>query len=83
MQNITAAQSAADAGAAITKPASSHPPRTLNHALGRAALAGAEVIGSHDPLGNALGRYSVAMEKSEIIYLSNIFFSWRRTSCSR
>ena len=63
IQNLASAQSASDAQAAVTKPPAHVVHKTLNHALGRASLSGAELLGTADPLGNALGRYADAMEK--------------------
>lgn len=60
--NLSAASSAAEAQAAITK-STKHPPKTLSHALARAALAGSELLGTQDHFGNALAKYAVAEEK--------------------
>jgi len=61
--NISSAASAAEAQAALTKPVTKAPPKTLNHALARASLAGSELLGSQDHFGNALAKYSAAEEK--------------------
>src|SRR5579862_7156369 len=63
VQGLSAASSAAEAQAALTKPASKHPPKTLNHALARASLAGSELLGSQDHFGIALSKYSAAEER--------------------
>jgi len=61
--NISSASSAAEAQAALTKPSTKPPPKTLNHALARASLAGSELLGTQDHFGAALGKYSQALEK--------------------
>lgn len=45
------------------KPKSPHPPKTLPHAISRAAKTGADELGADDRLGNALNTYGVALEK--------------------
>ena len=40
-----------------------HQPKTLPHAISRAAKAGAVELGAGDKLGTALGVYGSAMEK--------------------
>ena len=61
--NLSNASSAAEAQAALTRPASKQPPKTLSHALARGALAGSELLGSQDHFGIALAKYSAAQEK--------------------
>jgi hypothetical protein len=61
--NISSAASAAEAQAALTKPVTKAAPKTLNHALARASLAGSELLGSQDHFGTALAKYSAAEEK--------------------
>lgn len=68
---LSSASSAAEAQAAITGPSSTKPaPKTFNHAIARASLAGSQTLtqsdaqGSHtDPLPSALEKYAVAQEK--------------------
>jgi hypothetical protein len=61
--NLSSASSAAEAQAALTKPVTKHPPKTLSHALARASLAGSELLGTQDHFGAALAKYSAAEEK--------------------
>ncbi|ANB15503.1 Gvp36p [Sugiyamaella lignohabitans] len=63
---LSHAQSAQEAQNILTSPGSQKEPKTLNHALGRAALAGSESLSSSSdsqPLANALQKYAVAEEK--------------------
>jgi hypothetical protein len=60
--DLAAAQSTAEAQSAITKPAPKGAPKTLSHALGRAAMSGAEGLRG-DPLGDALQRVALASEQ--------------------
>ena len=62
VSGLSSASSAAEAQAALTKGVK-HPPKTLSHALARAALAGSELLGTQDHFGSALAKYSVAEEK--------------------
>jgi hypothetical protein len=61
--NLSSASSAAEAQAALTKPATKTAPKTLSHALARASLAGSELLGTQDYFGAALAKYSAAEEK--------------------
>jgi Bin/amphiphysin/Rvs domain for vesicular trafficking len=63
VSNLSTASSAAEAQAALTKPTTKPPPKTLNHALARASLAGSELLGNQDHFGAALGKYSASLEK--------------------
>ncbi|KAL1410573.1 BAR domain-containing protein [Vanrija albida] len=45
------------------KPKTAHPPKTLPHAISRAAKTGANELGADDRLGNALNTYGTALEK--------------------
>jgi hypothetical protein len=63
VSNLSTASSAAEAQAALVKPATKPPPKTLNHALARASLAGSELVGNQDHFGAALGKYSAALDK--------------------
>ncbi|CAN6630785.1 hypothetical protein TRVA0_012S03114 [Trichomonascus vanleenenianus] len=62
---LSHASSAQEAQQILTSPGSKKDPKTLNHALGRAALAGSESLGPNDevPLASALQKYAVAEEK--------------------
>lgn len=68
---LSSASSAAEAQAAFTAPPSSKPaPKTFNHAIARAALAGSQTLAqselhgsNNDPLPSALEKYAVAQEK--------------------
>ncbi|ORY82617.1 BAR domain-containing family protein [Protomyces lactucae-debilis] len=53
--DLAAAQSTAEAQTAITKPAPKGAPKTLSHALGRAAMSGAEGLGVTHSTDNTLG----------------------------
>lgn len=61
--NLSSASSAAEAQAALTKPATKQAPKTLSHALSRASFAGSELLGTQDYFGAALSKYSAAEEK--------------------
>ena len=75
VQNLASAQSAADAQAAIYKGSNRpHAPKTLYHALSRASLAGAELLGTDDLLGNALHLYSQAADKGMLLKFKDSFF---------
>jgi len=63
VSNISSASSAAEAQAALTKPVTKQPPKTLSHALARASLAGSELLGTQDHFGAALAKYSASEEK--------------------
>ena len=69
-QLISAASSPAEAQAAFTAPPSAKPqPKTFNHAIARAALAGTQLLNQsqssagEDPLATALEKYALAEEK--------------------
>lgn len=61
--DLATASSTAEAQAAVTRPGPKGVPKTLSHALGRAALSSAESLGAADPLGSALGKFAIASEK--------------------
>jgi hypothetical protein len=68
VQLLSHASSTAEAQAALTAPPSAKPqPKTFNHAIARASLAGSQLVAqtSHgeDPLANALEKYALASEK--------------------
>lgn len=70
MSLLSSAKSAAEAQAAITAPPSAKPqPKTLNHAIARASLAGSQALNSaspgneENPLATALEKYALAEEK--------------------
>ncbi|KAG4302088.1 hypothetical protein PCK1_001647 [Pneumocystis canis] len=63
VHNLAGAQSATDVQAAIMKPTTKSAPKTLNHALSRAALASSEVLDTSNPLKNFLLAYSDAQNK--------------------
>lgn len=52
--NVSAATFASEAQAAVTKPVTEHPPKTLFHALAHASLAGSELLRSQDHFRSAL-----------------------------
>ncbi|GAB7357658.1 hypothetical protein MBLNU459_g0151t1 [Dothideomycetes sp. NU459] len=69
---LSSAGSAAEAQAAFTAPPSAKPqPKTFNHAIARASLAGSQLLvssdvrgtGQDDPLAQALEKYAVGQEK--------------------
>jgi hypothetical protein len=67
---LSNASSPAEAQAALTAPPSAKPqPKTFNHALARAALAGSQILNtshagaSEEPLALALEKYALAEEK--------------------
>lgn len=65
---LSQASSPAEAQAALTAPPTAKPqPKTFNHAIARASLAGsqtlAQSIEGEDPLANALEKYALAEEK--------------------
>lgn len=63
---LTHAQSASEAQTILTSPGKNREPKTLNHALGRAALAGSDELSTSapsQPLGSALQKFAVAEEK--------------------
>lgn len=66
IRDLASSQTASEAQAAISK-SSSRPaaPKTMAHALGRAAAFGAERLNSNstDPYGSALAKYAVAEER--------------------
>uniref|UniRef100_A0A060SYW0 ARAD1C03982p n=1 Tax=Blastobotrys adeninivorans TaxID=409370 RepID=A0A060SYW0_BLAAD len=64
VSTLSQASSAAEAQSILTSPGSKKEPKTLNHALGRAALAGAEGLDPNaESLSSALQKYAVAEEK--------------------
>jgi Bin/amphiphysin/Rvs domain for vesicular trafficking len=64
VSTLSQAGSAQEAQAIITSPGSKKEPKTLNHALGRAALSGSEGLGPNSkPLADALQKYAVVEEK--------------------
>jgi hypothetical protein len=64
VQNISHAGSAQEAQAILTSPGAKKDPKTLNHALGRAALGGLEALGQDSsPLATGLQKYALAEEK--------------------
>ena len=70
VQLLSHASSPAEAQAAFTAPPSAKPqPKTLNHAIARASLAGSQLLNqSHteageDPLATALEKYALAEER--------------------
>lgn len=64
VSTLSQASTAAEAQQILTSPGSKKEPKTLNHALGRAALAGAEGLGPNsEALSSALQKYAVAEEK--------------------
>ncbi|ODV89182.1 hypothetical protein CANCADRAFT_45636 [Tortispora caseinolytica NRRL Y-17796] len=58
LQGVVQASSAAEAQAAVLKTASDKPPKTLSHALARAALSGSQNLPEDDLLGNALNKFA-------------------------
>lgn len=65
---LSQASSPAEAQAALTAPPSAKPqPKTFNHAIARASLAGSQTLAQsmdgEDPLANALEKYALAEEK--------------------
>jgi hypothetical protein len=61
---LSQASSATEAQSILTSPGSKKEPKTLNHALGRASLAGSEGLGPNsEALSTALQKYAVAEEK--------------------
>jgi len=69
---LSHASSPAEAQAALTAPPTTKPqPKTFNHAIARAALAGSQLLqhsspvgqSPEDPLANALEKYALAEEK--------------------
>ncbi|KAK4987066.1 BAR domain-containing protein [Elasticomyces elasticus] len=67
---LSTASSPAEAQAAFTAPPSAKPqPKTFNHAIARASLAGSQILsqsdtkGTDDPLAQALEKYAIAEEK--------------------
>ena len=67
---LTTATSPAEAQAALTAPPSAKPqPKTFNHAIARASLAGSQLLQQHnsgageDPLASALEKYALASER--------------------
>lgn len=69
MQLLSHASTPAEAQAALTAPPSAKPqPKTFNHAIARASLAGSQLISQsthaeEDPLASALEKYALALEK--------------------
>lgn len=67
---LSQASSPAEAQTALTAPPSAKPqPKTFNHAIGRASLAGSQLIAQtqpgagEDPLASALEKYALASEQ--------------------
>ncbi|KAJ5805143.1 hypothetical protein N7474_011030 [Penicillium riverlandense] len=65
---LSQANSPAEAQAALTAPPSAKPqPKTFNHAIARASLAGSQTLAqsseTEDPLASALEKYALAEEK--------------------
>lgn len=67
---LSTASSPSEAQAALTAPPSAKPqPKTFNHAIARASLAGSQVLNQsqigagEDPLATALEKYAIAEEK--------------------
>merc|ERR1711964_945193 len=67
---LSSATTPAEAQAAFTAPPSAKPqPKTFNHAIARASLAGSHLLtqtpstGTQDPLSQALEKYALAEEK--------------------
>ncbi|CRG86863.1 Protein GVP36 [Talaromyces islandicus] len=69
VQLLSHASTPAEAQAALTAPPSAKPqPKTFNHAIARASLAGSQLISQsthseEDPLASALEKYALALEK--------------------
>jgi len=63
VQGLANAHTAQEAQSVFTKPATKGAPKTLSHALARAALAGTEVLGENDSFGKALEKYALAQDK--------------------
>jgi len=63
VQHLANAHTAQEAQAVFTKPANKGPPKTLSHALARAALTGTELLGESDNFGKALEKYAIAADK--------------------
>lgn len=68
VQGLSQVSSAAEAQTVLTSPGSKKEPKTMNHALGRAALAGVSALNdagadTTDPLSEGLQKYAVAQEK--------------------
>ncbi|KAK2759523.1 hypothetical protein FQN54_003002 [Arachnomyces sp. PD_36] len=70
VQLLSQASSPAEAQAALVAPPSAKPqPKTFNHAIGRASLAGSQLItqtqpgAGEDPLASALEKYALASEQ--------------------
>ncbi|KAG5438659.1 hypothetical protein PCK2_000936, partial [Pneumocystis canis] len=63
VHHLAGAQSATEVQAAIMKPATKTVPKTLNHALSRAAFAGFEVLDTSNPLKELLLAFSNAQNK--------------------
>ncbi|RPA71605.1 hypothetical protein BJ508DRAFT_217864 [Ascobolus immersus RN42] len=60
---LAAANTPSEAQAALTKPGPKPAPKTLHHALGRAALSSAHLLEPSDPLATALEKYAIASEQ--------------------
>lgn len=70
VQLLSQSSSPAEAQAALTAPPAAKPqPKTFNHAIGRASLAGSQLIAQNqsssgeDPLASALEKYALASEQ--------------------
>ena len=70
MHLLSSASSPSEAQAAFTAPPSAKPqPKTFNHAIARASLAGSQLLnqthtdGGEDPFATALEKYALAEEK--------------------
>ena len=71
MKLLSDAKSPSEASAALIAPPQANPqPKTFNHAIARAALAGSQILhqtnsngSKEDPLATALEKYAIAEEK--------------------
>ncbi|KAG5513665.1 hypothetical protein PMAC_000703 [Pneumocystis sp. 'macacae'] len=63
VQNLASVQSANEIQAAIMKPTTKGQPKTLNHALSRAALASCDLLDSPSPLKELLHAYAQAQDR--------------------
>ncbi|KAI5807893.1 BAR domain-containing family protein [Peziza echinospora] len=63
VQNLSMANSAAEAQQALTKAGPKPAPKTFNHAIGRAAISSAHLLDHSDPLATALEKYALASEQ--------------------
>ncbi|ODQ79700.1 hypothetical protein BABINDRAFT_7917 [Babjeviella inositovora NRRL Y-12698] len=67
LQNLSAVTNLSDAQAVLVSPVPKGEPKTLNHALARAATAGSDAlrnnVGAQDPIAEGLETYALAMKK--------------------